>query len=55
MRSAIAKGQHLDMPELLNRGRALGLRMGLFPVHEYWRDVGHPADLEAANSERAAP
>ncbi len=39
----------MDMPELLNLGRRIGLRIGLFPIHEYWRDVGRPEDLAAAN------
>ena len=42
----------MDMPELLNQGRALGLAIGLFPIHEYWKDIGRPHDLEAAESER---
>lgn len=46
----VAKGQSLDMPELLNLGRTLGLRVGLFPIHEYWSDVGRPDDLEAAET-----
>lgn len=41
----------IDMPDLLNRGRSLGLRVGLFPVHEYWRDIGRPSDLASANHE----
>ncbi|MGE4220033.1 MAG: sugar phosphate nucleotidyltransferase [Alphaproteobacteria bacterium] len=40
----------MDMPELLNQGRKIGLRIGLFPIHEYWTDVGRPADLDAANA-----
>lgn len=38
----------IDMPELLNIGRGIGLRIGLFPIHEYWQDVGRQEDLEAA-------
>ncbi|MHB1218293.1 MAG: sugar phosphate nucleotidyltransferase [Alphaproteobacteria bacterium] len=38
----------MDMPELLNEGRTLGLSIGLFPIHEYWRDIGRPHDLAAA-------
>lgn len=37
--------QPLDMPELLNRARGIGLSIGVFPVHEYWRDVGRPDQL----------
>lgn len=39
----------VDMPEVLNRAREAGLKIGLFPIHEYWTDVGRPDDLEAAD------
>lgn len=38
----------MDMPELLNLGRSIGLRVGVFPIHEYWADIGQPHDLESA-------
>lgn len=44
----------MDMPELLNQGRALGLTIGLFPIHEYWIDVGRPHDLETADRDHLA-
>ena len=47
-RSLVAAGEHLDMPVLLERGRSIGLQAGLFPIHEYWTDVGRPEDLETA-------
>ena len=46
----VPSGRPIDMPELLNSGREIGLRIGLFPIHEYWTDVGHPEDLEAADA-----
>lgn len=44
----VPKKQSMDMPELLNLGHSIGLRMGLFPIHEYWVDIGRPEDLETA-------
>ena len=44
----------MDMPELLNEARALGLSIGLFPIHEYWIDVGRPHDLETADRDLTA-
>lgn len=44
----------IDMPELLNLGRNAGLKIGLFPIHEYWIDVGRPDDLDAANRDHKA-
>jgi dTDP-glucose pyrophosphorylase len=38
-----------DMPELLNRAQKAGLKIGLFPLHEYWTDVGTPDSLDAAD------
>ncbi|HEX9648810.1 MAG TPA: sugar phosphate nucleotidyltransferase [Alphaproteobacteria bacterium] len=40
--------QRLDMPDLMELGRGAGLRVGLFPIHEYWKDLGRPQDLETA-------
>ena len=48
-RALVPPGKPFDMPELLNQGRAAGLKLGLFPIHEYWQDVGRPADLDSAS------
>lgn len=40
----------MDMPELLNEGKKIGLKIGLFPIHEYWTDVGRPDDLDSADN-----
>jgi dTDP-glucose pyrophosphorylase len=48
------RGHAVDMPEVLETGRRQGLRIGLFPLHEYWRDVGQPDDLAMANAENGA-
>lgn len=50
VRELVPKGQPMDMPELLNEARGLGLRIGLFPIHEYWKDVGRPSDLSSART-----
>lgn len=51
IRSLVPKDTYIDMPELLQSGRDAGLKIGVFPIHESWRDVGRPADLEAANKD----
>lgn len=48
-RNLVPQARPLDMPALLNQGRGLGLKIGLFPIHEYWTDIGRPADLAAAD------
>ena len=47
-------GRPMDMPELLEAGRRENLRICLFPLHEYWRDVGQPDDLVMANAENGS-
>jgi len=49
------RGRAVDMPELLMLGANAGLRIGLFPVHEYWKDVGRPDDLVQAGRDFGAP
>ncbi len=44
----VSQDTPMDMTELLNAGRAVGLKIGLFPIHEYWVDVGRPDDLDRA-------
>ena len=51
----VPPSQPIDMPELLNLGRSVGLRIGLFPIHEYWRDIGRPTDLVAAEQDHWPP
>jgi dTDP-glucose pyrophosphorylase len=53
-RSLVRANEKIDMPALLERGRAIGLQTGLFPIHEYWTDVGRPEDLESAQRVEAA-
>lgn len=43
----VSSGERLDMPDLLNDARALGAKVGLFPIHEYWKDIGRPSDLDS--------
>lgn len=50
-RSLASPQARMDMPELLNAARSAGLRVGLFPIHEYWKDVGQPHDLRSAEQD----
>jgi dTDP-glucose pyrophosphorylase len=51
----VPQGRAIDMPELLDIAHRAGLRIGVFPVHEYWIDVGQPDDLELAELDHAEP
>lgn len=35
----------IDMPELINNGKKARLNIGVFPIHEFWSDIGRPEDL----------
>lgn len=52
--AVMPRGRRIDMPDLLMMGMRMGLRIGTFPIHEYWIDVGHPEDLAAAERPRIA-
>lgn len=41
----------LDMPDLLTRVAGAGGKVGVYPLRDYWRDIGRIDDLEAARSE----
>jgi dTDP-glucose pyrophosphorylase len=53
-RNLVRPGERIDTPDLLNRGRASGLKCGLFPIHEYWTDVGRPEDFDLADTRQDA-
>ena len=44
-------GTPLDMPTLLSDITGTGGRVAVFPLRDYWRDIGQMDDLEAARSE----
>jgi len=43
-------GIRIDMPTLLNRYISEGETINIFPVHEYWLDIGRIDDFERAQS-----
>lgn len=47
----IAKQQQIDMPELLNQQIMAGELVSMFPVHEYWLDIGRESDFLRAQGE----
>jgi len=50
----VSPDRPVDMPEVLEAARSAGFRLGIFPVHEYWRDIGRPDDLKSAHDERTS-
>lgn len=47
----IAKQQQIDMPQLLNQQIASGQLVSMFPVYEYWLDIGRKSDFLRAQDE----
>jgi len=48
---AIPAGMPLDMPTLLTNLKDSNRRVAVFPMSEYWRDIGRIDDLEAARTD----
>lgn len=48
---ALQPGEPLDMPDLFTRLTDGGKRAGVFPLREYWLDIGRLEDLERARAE----
>ncbi len=43
----------LDMPDLITHAYKSNKKIGIFPIYEYWRDVGNLADFKLVNQERS--
>ncbi|WP_425403015.1 sugar phosphate nucleotidyltransferase [Hwanghaeella sp.] len=48
----VRKGERIDMPDVLERAHELGMKIGVFPIHEYWIDLGGPADINTFANDR---
>ncbi len=47
----VAVSKKLDMPALLNRQVAEGEQVAMFPINDYWLDIGREADFLRAQGE----
>jgi dTDP-glucose pyrophosphorylase len=48
---SVAAGERIDMPNLLEREIGAGRDVNMFPVHEYWLDIGRMDDFNRAQDE----
>jgi len=48
---SVPRGERVDMPDLLERQMARGLNVNVFPLHEYWLDIGRMEDFQRAQFE----
>lgn len=49
--NSVQKGRVLDMPDLIDRRLTKGAKVAMFPVHEYWLDIGRISDFERAQED----
>lgn len=48
----VEESVRIDMPALLSRAIDLDMEVGIFPIHEYWLDLGRPEDFQLAEDQR---
>lgn len=48
---SVAPNTRIDMPTLLEQAIAQGQTVNMFPIHEYWLDIGRMEDFKRAQSE----
>ena len=46
----VPKNQHVDMPALLKQNIQTGEKVGYFPLHDYWLDIGRASDFQNAQT-----
>lgn len=46
---SVKPSTRVDMPTILEAQIAAGVDVMMFPIHEYWVDIGRPPDYERAN------
>ncbi len=51
MLDLLPSAEHFDMPTLFNSAIKSGKRTIVFPIREYWLDIGHHKEFEKANIE----
>lgn len=52
---SVAPGEPIDMPTLLEREIGAGRDVNMFPVHEYWLDIGRMDDFQRAQQDVLKP
>ncbi|KPA96664.1 MULTISPECIES: nucleotidyltransferase family protein [Pseudomonas] len=48
---SVTPGTHIDMPTLLGQQIANGQDVNMFPIHEYWLDIGRVEDFQRAQTD----
>ena len=42
----IKKNKKIDIPEIINIAKKNRMKINIFAIHEKWKDIGRPFDLE---------
>jgi NDP-sugar pyrophosphorylase family protein len=50
MINSVKVDQCIDMPNLLEQQIKKGKNVSVFPIHEYWKDIGQMEDYQSANN-----
>lgn len=48
----LATKKYLDMPQLIDHANKLGYKIGIFPIYEYWNDIGTSKSLSFEKSRK---
>jgi dTDP-glucose pyrophosphorylase len=48
---SVKRGQRIDMPDVLHQQILKGKQVNMFPIHEYWLDIGRIEDFQRAQYE----
>lgn len=51
----VGAGARIDMPTLLEQEIRAGREVSMFPIHEYWLDIGRMEDFQRAQQEFSRP
>ena len=46
------ENKKIDMPNIIQKSYEAGKKIGIFPIYEYWKDVGNTKDYNLVNKER---
>lgn len=49
--SSVTPGERIDMPDLISRHIEQGHPVNMFPIHEYWLDIGRMDDFKQAQQD----
>ena len=49
----LVEKETIDMPKVINRARKKGMKIEIFPMYEYWKDIGNLEDFKIAEKRKS--